>query len=218
MGERLCMAVNAWLEAGRRKRVSPSWFRDAEKLVQSKYVYAVIAGARCAGCIACAHAEPTEWLTSLFRKSPAKARLLMLRYSTLKKPRPEDAADQMIRAGFVDRVFDVRLEACSRTVKWECKEYVPDVREMLTNEKDAERRSYVEQDLAMLEKGYWLDLKEEFGGFSYGVSNVHGRTYGRVSKKAFESMSEQEVMKRVREAHDDYRSKSWDWLQEVNRG
>lgn len=217
MGQRLCVAVNTWLEGGRRKEVPAGWFRDAETLVASKYVYAVLAGARCAGCIAPAHSEPTEWLMSLYRKSHAKARMLMLRYSTLSKPRPGDAADQMIRAGLLDRVLDVRLEACTRAVKWECKEYVPAVRAMLPNETKSEIRTYFEQYLSMLEKAYWLDTKEEYGGFMYRVSSKRGYSYARIPKKAFESMSEQEVMKRVREAHEDYRSESGKWLDEINR-
>lgn len=217
MGQRLCVAVNDWLKGGRRKGVSPTWFRDAETLVRSKYVHAVIAGARCAGCIAIGHAEPAEWMMSLFRKSPAKARMLILRYSTLKQPEPGDAVDRMIRAGFVDRVFDVRLEACSRAVKWECKEYVPAIRATLANEKKAEHRSCVEQNLAMLEKGYWLDAKQNYGGFYYWVPTKHGLVNAIIPTKAFDSMSEQEVMRRVREAHDDYRSESAKWLDEVNR-
>jgi len=217
IGHRLCVAVNTWLEGGRGKEVPSGWFRDAETLVASKYVHAVMAGARCAGCLAPAHSEPTEWLMCLYRKSRAKARMLMLRFSTLNKPRAGDSADQMIRAGLLDRVLDVRLEACTRAVKWECKEYVPDVRAMLTNETRSEIRTYFEQYLSILEKGYWLETTEEYGGFMYQVSSKSGYTYARISKKAFESMSEQEVMKRVREAHEDWRSDSAKWLDEINR-
>ncbi|MBL8874668.1 MAG: hypothetical protein JNM86_02600 [Phycisphaerae bacterium] len=217
MGQRLCVAVNTWLEGGRRKEVPPGWFRDAETLVASKYVYAVMAGARCAGCIAPVHSKPAEWLMSLYRKSHAKARMLMLRCSTLNKPRPGDAADQMIRAGLLDRVLDVRLEACSCAVKWECKEYIPAIRHMLANETKSDNRAFVEQNLSMLEKGYWVDTKEEYGGFDYWVPTSSGLTSAHISKKAFESMSEQEVMKRVREAHEDYRSESGKWLDEINR-
>jgi hypothetical protein len=217
MGQRLCVAVNTWLEGGRRQDVPPGWFRDAETLVESKYVYAVLAGARCAGCLASAHSEPAEWLMSLYRKSRAKARMLMLRYSTLNRPRAGDASDQMIRAGLLDRVFDVRFEACSRALKWECKEYIPAIRHMLANETKSDHRAFVEQNLSMLEKGYWLDTKEEYGGFDYWVPTSSGLTSARISKKAFESMREQEVMKRVREAKEDYRSESAKWLDEVNR-
>ncbi|MBX3378987.1 MAG: hypothetical protein KF805_02745 [Phycisphaeraceae bacterium] len=217
LGHRLCVAVSAWLEGGRQKRVSPAWFRDAERLVQSKYVYAVIAGARCAGCLAPAHSEPAEWLMSLYRKSRAKARRLVLRYATLHKPRPGNAADQMIRAGLIDRVLDVRLEACVRAIKWDSKEYVPAVRAMLANETSSENRTLVEPYLSMLEKGYWLDTKEEYGGFWYQVADKSGFTSARIPKKAFASLSEQEVMKRVREAHEDWRSESAKWLDEINR-
>ena len=118
--------------------------------------------------------------------------------------------------GLGRRQVDPRLRDASNADR-ECKEYVPAVRAMLANEIISENRTLVEPYLSMLEKGYWLDTKEEYGGFWYEVADKSGFTSARIPKKAFASLSEQEVMKRVREAHEDWRSGSAKWLDEINR-
>jgi hypothetical protein len=193
----LCRAIHAWASAEHCVAPESKWFEDCRDILRSRFTYALLAGARCAGVLAlkARHAEP--WLVEVFRSSGSRARAFMLRHSILMPPTPGSATDQLILLGLADRAQSVHEWACEAAADSGEARYAPMMRVCLAAQKTLASRRTVEQYLSIVEKGYWLDTPGSSSWRSYFLKLDSVYVASSVSARAFAKHSEREVMMRV---------------------
>jgi hypothetical protein len=208
----LCRAIHAWASAEHCVAPESKWFEDCRDILRSRFTYALLAGARCAGVLALKARDAEPWLVEVFRSSGAQARAFMLRHSILKPPTPGSASDQLVLMGLADRAKSVQEWACEAAADSGEARYAPMMRVCLAAQKTLASRRTVELYLSIVERGYWLDTPSSSSRRHYFLKVDSGYVASSVPARAFAKHSEPEVMMRVLDSLRHPRGEWAEWL------
>lgn len=208
----LCRAIHAWASAEQATAPEPKWFEDCRDILRSRFTYALLAGARCAGVLSHKARDAEPWLVEVFRSSGTRARAFMLRHSILTPPTPGSATDQLVLLGLADRAQSVQEWACEAAADSGEARYAPMMRACLAAQRTPASRRTVERYLSIVERGYWLDAPSSSPRRDYFLKLDSGYVASSVPARAFAKNAEPEVMMRVLDSLRRPRGASAEWL------
>lgn len=215
LGARLCERTLDWIMAQRRGEAADAPdFADAARLVLSRLTWSIIPGAACAGYIARDRHDGQCLLINLFGHARARARSLMLRYAT--DDDSDEASVQLVMRGLTDRVADVRAFATERVLTWRSQPLLEQMRQAMSREADHEVRAFMQQTESLVVRGYWLGDVDELGLRPFELAGGPEAHAGSIPAGVFDTLSESEVIERLRQAARDFRSEAGAWVESVN--